>query len=97
MSSELIGMRKEIAQYIICLNEAAERTHRSEDRQIYVKLLADSAILLALVETGAAQESIIKAAARHDRLWGHSWPVDDACSEAISAWQNCKCLIDHKS
>jgi hypothetical protein len=90
-------MRKEIAQYIISLNEAAEKTHRSEDRQIYVRLLADSAILLALIETDAAQESITDAAARHDRLWGHSWPVDDVCLAAISAWQNCKCLIDYKS
>jgi|WetSurMetagenome_2_1015567.scaffolds.fasta_scaffold107818_1 hypothetical protein len=86
-------MRREIAQYIISLDQAANKTHQSEDRQIYQIILADSAVLLALVDTGANKELIIEAATRHDRLWGQMWPVDNVCAEAISEWQTVRRLI----
>ena len=43
-------MKKEIAQYVLSLQDAAEKTHRAEDRPIYAKYLADAAVLLALAE-----------------------------------------------
>jgi hypothetical protein len=86
-------MRREIAQYIINLDQAANKTHQAEDRQIFRILLADSAVLLALVNTGANKELVMEAATRHDRLWGQMWPVDDVCAAAISEWQKVKDLI----
>ncbi len=86
-------MRQEIAQYIISLAQAANKTQQAEDRQIYRILLADSAVLLALVNTGATKELVVEAITRHDRLWGQMWPVDDVCVAAISEWQKVKDLI----
>jgi hypothetical protein len=55
-SSVQMKMRREIAQYIISLDQSANKTHHAEDRQTYRVLLADSAVLLALVDTAADQE-----------------------------------------
>jgi len=51
-------MKKELATYILKLNEAAQTTKRAEDRSLYEKYLASAAVILALVESGAENEVI---------------------------------------
>jgi hypothetical protein len=89
-------MRRETAQYIINLDQAANKTHHAEDRDIYRLLLADSAILPALVDTDADEKMISEAVTRHDRLWGQMWPVDNVCAAAISEWQTLRNLVSRK-
>ena len=86
-------MKKIIAQYIIALKEAAENTHRAEDRPIYQLYLADAAYLLALAEIEASFEVLSEAVNSHERLWGHTWLVDDVFKGPSKAWQVVKdCL-----
>ena len=80
-------MKKEIAQYILSLHDAAEKTHRAEDRPIYTTYLADAAVLLALVETDASLEVLREAIGNHERLWGQTWLVDDVFKGPSSAWK----------
>jgi hypothetical protein len=83
-------MKKELATYILKLNEAAQTTKRAEDRPLYEKYLASAAVILALVESGAGNEVIQNEVQTHERLWGNTWLVDDAYKNPSSAWQKVK-------
>jgi hypothetical protein len=86
-------MKKELATYILMLNEAAQTTKRAEDRSLYEKYLASAAVLLALVESGAEKEAIQKEVQAHERLWGNTWLVDDVYKRPSSAWQKVKGVL----
>jgi len=87
-------MKKEIAQYIFSLRDAAEKTHRAEDRSIYTMYLADAAVILALVESDGSPEMLREAIDSHERLWGQTWLVDDVFKGPSSAWKVVKqCLV----
>lgn len=83
-------MKAKIADYILILCDAAARTHQAEDRPIYQRYLADAAIILALVESGAPASALREAIENHERLWGHTWLRDDAYKAPSSAWQEVK-------
>ena len=83
-------MKKELATYILKLNEAAQTTKRAEDRSLYEKYLASAAVILALVESDAENEVIQNEVQTHERLWGNTWLVDDAYKNPSSAWQKVK-------
>jgi hypothetical protein len=82
----MLDTRIAIAQYILSLHDAASKTHRAEDRPIYQMYLADAAVLLALAETGGCSPALVAAITEHERLWGHSWLLDDAYKGPSSAW-----------
>ena len=83
-------MKKELATYILKLNEAAHTTKRAEDRPLYEKYLASAAVIIALVESGAEKEMIQDEVQTHERLWGDTWLVDDVYKSPSSAWQKVK-------
>jgi len=83
-------MKKEIATYILMLNEAAKATKRAEDRPLYEKYLAHAAVLLALAESGAEKEIIKNEVETHEHLWGNTWLVDDVYKNPSNAWQKVK-------
>lgn len=83
-------MKKELAEYVLKLNEAAQSTKRAEDRPLYEKYLAHAAVILALAERGAKKETIQKEVQTHERLWGNTWLVDDAYKNPSNAWQKVK-------
>jgi len=83
-------MKKELATYILKLNEAAQSTKRAEDRPLYDKYLASAAVILALVESGAKKEIVAKEIQSHEHLWGNTWLVDDSYKNPSNAWQKVK-------
>ena len=83
-------MKKQIATYILKLNEAAHETKRAEDRPLYERYLAHAAVILALVESGAEKETIQDEVQSHERLWGNTWLVNDAYKIPSDAWQKVK-------
>ena len=86
-------MKKELATYILKLNEAAQSTKRAEDRSLYERYLASAAVILALVESGAATNIIAEEAQAHERLWGNTWLVDDAYKVPSDAWQKIMAML----
>ena len=86
-------MKKELAAYILKLNEAAQSTKRAEDRPLYERYLASAAVILALVESGADTNIIEEEAQAHERLWGNTWLVDDAYKIPNEAWQKVKAIL----
>lgn len=83
-------MKKELATYILKLNESAQLTKRAEDKPLYEKYLASAAVILALVENGAEKETIRNEIETHERLWGNTWLIDDAYKNPSDAWQKVK-------
>ena len=83
-------MKKELATYILKLNESAQLTKRAEDRPLYEKYLASAAVILALVENGSEKETIKNEIETHERLWGNAWLVDDVYKNPSNAWQKVK-------
>jgi len=86
-------MKKELATYILKLNEAAQTTKRAEDRPLYEKYLASAAVILALLESGAEKELIKNEVLAHERLWGNTWLVDEVYKSPSSAWQKVKGIL----
>ena len=86
-------MKKELAAYILKLNEAAQSTKRAEDRPLYERYLASAAVILALVESGAENNIVKEAVQAHERLWGNTWLVDDAYKNPSEAWQKVKVML----
>jgi len=79
-------MKKTCARYVLQLSESAAETHRAEDRGIYRSYLADAAVLLALIVSGAAHAEIVGKMEQHERLWGHTWLQDPAWEPARAAF-----------
>ena len=86
-------MKKELATYILMLNEAAQSTKRAEDRPLYEKYLASAAVILALVESDAEREKIQSEMDTHEHLWGNTWLIDDAYKIPSDAWQKIKAIL----
>ncbi len=86
-------MKKELAAYILKLNEAVQSTKRAEDRPLYEKYLASAAVILALVESGARKNIVEEEVQAHERLWGNTWLVDDAYKIPSDAWQKVKAIL----
>ena len=83
-------MKKELATYILKLNNPAQATKHAEDRPLYESYLASAAVILALSESGAEKEIIKNEIETHERLWGNTWLVDDAYKTPSDAWQKVK-------
>ena len=83
-------MKKELATYILKLNESAQLTKQAEDRPLYEKYLASAAVILALVENDAEKETIKNEIESHERLWGNTWLLDDVYINPSDAWQKVK-------
>lgn len=83
-------MKKQLAAYILKLNEAAQATNRAEDRSLYEKYLAHAAVILALVESGAEKETVRNEVQAHERLWGYTWLIDEIHIIPNNAWQKVK-------
>ena len=86
-------MKKELATYILKLNEAAQSTKRAEDRPLYEKYLASAAVILALVESGTEKDIVEKEVQTHERLWGNTWLLDNAYKSPSRAWQKVKAML----
>jgi len=83
-------MEQAIASYILKLKAAAEATRQAEDRPLYERFLACSAVLLALVINGTERARIVSEVEAHERLWGSSWLEDEARNAPIAAWDGVK-------
>jgi hypothetical protein len=83
-------MKAELADYILKLQRAYEKTRQAEDRTLYQRYLAEAGVLLALVETDADHAIISAAVESHERLWGNTWLQDDAYRVPSEAWGSVK-------
>ncbi len=83
-------MKTVLAEYILKLNDASQKTHRAEDRPLYEKCLAEAGIILSMVELNMDIESIKKEIQSHERLWGIAWLIDDVKDVPSEAWQKVK-------
>ena len=83
-------MADAIADYIRNLWEAAGNTNCAADRPLYEKYLADAAVLLALVVTGAELAQIGDAVRHRERLWGRTWLQDEVYGKPADAFEAIK-------
>jgi hypothetical protein len=74
-----------LASYVSALRQAAETTHRAEDRGVYTSLLASAAVVLAQA-VGGDSASLLKAAKEHERLRGQVWLQDPVETESSRIW-----------
>ncbi len=86
-------MKKQLANYILKLNEAAHSTKRAEERNIYERYLAHAGVMLAMLENGAEKKHLAKEVQSHEKMWGNDWLIDDACKTPGEAWQEVKLLL----
>ena len=70
--------------------QAAGATITGGPRPLYETSLASAAVILALVVSGAEEETIQKEVQAHERLWGNTWLVDEAYKDPSNAWQKVK-------
>lgn len=77
----------DLADYVIALDDSAASTRRKEDRALYEKYRAHAGLLLALAVAGGDDQRLREEIEAHERLWVHSWLVDDAYQIAADAWR----------
>jgi hypothetical protein len=83
-------MKAALAEYILKLNDASQKTRRAEDRPLYEKYLAEAGVILSMVELNMDVELIRKEIQAHERLWGIAWLIDDVKEDPSEAWQKAK-------
>lgn len=88
----MLPMNEQIAAYVLCLENCAAATHRTEDRPIYEKYLCNAAGLLAASIAGNSKKEIQRRLDQHERLWGQTWLQDEVYKPAAEAWT----LIKHE-
>jgi hypothetical protein len=85
-----MSLGSKLAAYVLCLESCLERTHRAEDRSIYVKYLAEAGGLLAACVAGAPMPELVSRVSSHERLWGYTWLQDPVYREAAAAFAEAK-------
>ena len=82
-----------LADYVLALSDSLGRTHRAEDRPLYERYLAESAVLLALAVRGTASEALATRVAQHERLWGQTFLVGLEHQVPAAIWQRVRAAL----
>jgi len=82
-----MALTNDLADYVLALDDSAASTRRTEDRALYEKYRAHAGLLLALAVAGADDDRLNEEIEAHERLWVHSWLVDDVYKKAADAWR----------
>ncbi len=87
-------MKKELADYILCLSECLAHTKQANDRQYYTMYLADAAVILALVEIESDKKVLKQKVDTHERLICNTWITnEDDYKSFYAAWGKFKRLL----
>ena len=79
-----------LSEYILLLSNSASETKFAADRPTYQLLLANAAVLLAIVVRGADHSQIENAVNRHERLWGNTFLQDEVFRKPLDAFAEFK-------
>lgn len=84
-------MKKELAEYILCLSYNLTNTKQASDRQLYEKYLADAGVILALVELNTDKAEIKQKVDSHERLISNTWITNNIEYKVFyEAWRKFK-------
>ena len=79
-------MQQLVVDYIDRLEWALRTTREAGDRSLYKSYLAEAAVLLARVVSGAEAEAVRALVESHDRLRGNTWPRGEEHGVVEQAW-----------
>ena len=77
----------DIANYVLLLDDAVDRTTNKDDQSLYLMFRAHSGYVLALAVAEADAEKLDEALNAHDALWTTTMLIDDAYKDPAEAWQ----------
>lgn len=87
-------MKKELANYIVCLSKCLTQTNQANDRQLYMMYLADAAVILADLELGIEVNELMEKVETHNRLLVQTWIFDKNNYETFyEAWNKFRKLL----
>jgi len=86
-------MQQDLARYILELHTAAESTHSAADRPLYRDYLAETAVMLAQVVTGADAAALLTLVQSHERTRGHTWLQGPEQKVVSDAWEAVVALV----
>ncbi|MEJ2137972.1 MAG: hypothetical protein P8Y61_00735 [Gammaproteobacteria bacterium] len=81
-------LEKDLANYVLILDDAAAASKRQADKPLYEKYRAHAGLLLALAVTEGEKERLQEEIDAHENLWVHSWLTDEAYQKPAMAWRN---------
>jgi hypothetical protein len=81
-------LERDLANYVVVLDDAAAVSRQKEDGPLYQKYRAHAGLLLALAILENDNERLQEEVEAHERLWVHSWLVDDAYQKPAEAWRS---------
>ena len=70
----LCAVVTELSKHILDLQYCRDNTSRAEDRNLFGKMLAQAAIISALVETQSSKSRLFDEIETYDRIWSFSYP-----------------------
>ena len=80
-------LEKDLANYVVTLDEAAAKSRDAGDKPLYEKYRAHAGLLLALAVLEDDTERLKEEIDAHQNLWVHSWLTDDAYQKPAEAWR----------
>jgi len=80
-------LERDLANYVLVLDDAAAASRKKADKPLYEKYRAHAGLLLALAVLEDDKERLTEEIDAHERLWVHSWLVDDAYKKPAEAWR----------
>ena len=81
-------LEKNLANYVLILDDAAAASKRQADKPLYEKYRAHAGLLLALALTEGEKERLQEEIDAHENLWVHSWLTDEAYQKPAMAWRD---------
>lgn len=81
-------LEKDLASYVLILDDAAAASKRSADKPLYEKYRAHAGLLLALAVLEDDKDRLNEEIDAHENLWVHSWLTDNAYQKPADAWRD---------
>lgn len=81
-------LEKDLAHYVITLDDAAAESRDRRDKPLYEKYRAHAGLLLALATLENDKPRLKEEIEAHENLWVHSWLNDDAYRKPADAWRS---------
>ena len=80
-------LEKNLAQYVVTLEDAAATSKKTADMPLYQKYRAHAGLLLALAVLDEDRQRLEEEIEAHENLWVHSWLTDESYQKPAEAWR----------
>lgn len=80
-------LEKNLAQYVVTLEDAAATSKKTADMPLYQKYRAHAGLLLARAVLDEDRQRLEEEIEAHENLWVQSWLTDESYQKPAKTWR----------